>query len=85
MPRAVSYTIQDPVIGDVKVLTFLRQSNGSGGFDTICNAYYELPDAGGVIVQRGTVSVTLSGAQQTQLGTFITNNVLPVIETAESL
>ena len=85
MPRAVSYTIQDPTTADVKSLTITRQSNGAGAFVLVCTAYYELRDATGAVVVTGTVSTQLNASQASAIGSFVTSNVLPLIVTQEGL
>lgn len=76
-------TVQDPTVADVKTITFSRQSNGSGGFVTISTAYYELVDGAGEVAITGSVSTQLGATPQSQLATYITNHILPAIESAE--
>lgn len=86
MPRVVpSYTIQNPTVSSVNNLSIRRQSDGQGGFDTVVTAYYDLVDELGNRVASGAVSLALNASQQSQIGTFVTNNVLPLIVTQENL
>lgn len=85
MPRAVGYTIQDPVPGDVKSLTIVRNSDGAGGFVLVCNAHYILRDENGNEVVPGSVGLQLTPAQSNSIATFITSNVIPLIVDVENL
>lgn len=86
MPRLVpSFTIQNPTPSSVVVMTLSRQSNGAGGFVTVCNAAYELEDENGNIVVRDAVDLQLSGAQSTAIANFINSHILPLIVSANNL
>lgn len=86
MPRTVlSYEIQDPTVSEIVSITFLRQSNGSGGFVTVSNSSYSLVDENDNVVLNGSVSSQLNGTQQAALASYINNHVIPAIIDQENL
>jgi uncharacterized membrane protein len=82
MPRIETRTLQSVTLSDVQQIQVQRTA--AGGLQVA--AFYEIRDGAGNIVYRNSIGdVGLSPAARSALATWITNNVLPIVNTEEVL
>ena len=77
----ISLTIVSVTLSEIKSLRIIRDADNPGS--VVLEAEYDVKDDGGGLFKNTQITVPLSAAEKTTLVNFITNNVLPAINTAE--